>query len=128
MAGEQLLGMINSRGGNPSDYMDLCFGKVLSVEPLEVQYTPKMILTGSQLLLGRHVSKYKVLETYFDTTHAGDIKRTEEVVVDETLKIGDRVVMIRLDGGQQFYILEKTELGEEHEINYLPDKGGPNTV
>ncbi len=47
--------------------------------------------------------------TYRDRTRESDGERTEIVTIDESLKPGDGVVMIRGDGGQSFYILEKTE-------------------
>lgn len=97
---------------------DIVFGKVIAVGPLQVQLSNNMILPNSLLMLGRHVGKYKVKVTYPDRavtsinfdgkTYAVDDKvRTEVVTIDESLKVGDGVAMIRADGGQSFYIFEK---------------------
>jgi hypothetical protein len=108
MAGEWILNQMNSRGGKPNEYADLVYGKVVSTSPLKVQLSNNMILTDNFLTLGLHVTKHKVKVTYKDRTDTRDNDRTEEVEVDESLKAGDGVVMIRSDGGQSFFILEKT--------------------
>lgn len=108
MAGEWMLNQMNSRGGKPNEYADLVYGKVVSTSPLKVQLSNSMILTDNFLTLGLHVTKHKVKVTYKDRTDTSDNERTEEVEVDESLKAGDGVVMIRSDGGQSFFILEKT--------------------
>ncbi|WP_082395205.1 DUF2577 family protein [Lacticaseibacillus saniviri] len=68
-----------------------------------------MVLPEAMLTLGLHVQSHKVKMTYRDRTRESDGERTEIVTIDESLKPGDGVVMIRGDGGQSFYILEKTE-------------------
>lgn len=108
MAGEWMLNQMNSRGGKPNEYADLVYGKVVSTSPLKVQLSNSMILTDNFLTLGLHVTKHKVKVTYKDRTDTSDNERTEEVEVDESLKAGDGVVMIRSDGGQSFFVLEKT--------------------
>ena len=45
--------------------------------------------------------------TYQDRSESGDIKRTETVTIDQSLKVGDGVLMLRGDGGQRFLVLEK---------------------
>lgn len=107
MAGEWMLNQMSSRGGKPNEYADLVYGKVVSVSPLKIQLSNSMILTDNFLTLGLHVTKHKVKITYKDRTDTSDNDRTEEVEVDESLKAGDGVVMIRSDGGQSFFILEK---------------------
>ncbi|QEU46215.1 DUF2577 domain-containing protein [Schleiferilactobacillus harbinensis] len=108
MAGEWMLNQMSSRGGKPNEYADLVYGKVVSVSPLKIQLSNSMILTDNFLTLGLHVTKHKVKITYKDRTDTSDNDRTEEVEVDESLKAGDGVVMIRSDGGQSFFVLEKT--------------------
>ena len=49
-----------------------------------------------------------VTMSYPDRQENGkDKTRTETVTIDESLKSGDGVAMIRADGGQSFYIFEK---------------------
>ncbi|MDB1102815.1 DUF2577 domain-containing protein [Lentilactobacillus parabuchneri] len=107
MAGEWLLGQVKARGGHQSDYADVVFGTVQSVKPLKVQISNQLILTDDFITLGRHVTKHKEKVTYHDWKGEKDTERTETVEIDESLKAGDGVAMIRQDGGQQFYVFEK---------------------
>ncbi|WP_203640677.1 DUF2577 domain-containing protein [Levilactobacillus andaensis] len=116
MAGEILLEMINSRGGSDSDYSDIIFGIVVDDAPLKIQISNQMTLTDAFLNLGTAVTKHKV---WMKTTgrKRDDLKepiedgtpatKYTEYEVDGRLKKGDGVAMIRQDGGQQFYVLEK---------------------
>lgn len=101
MAGERLLKLMKDRGGNDSDYSDIVFGTVLSVSPLKIQISNQMVLTDEFLNLSREVTDYW-LKVEID----GKVKK---VKVLNALKDGDGVTMVRQDGGQQFYVLEKTE-------------------
>ena len=53
------------------------------------------------------MTKHTVKMTYQDRSESGDIKRTETVTIDQSLKVGDGVLMLRGDGGQRFLVLEK---------------------
>lgn len=100
MAGEVLWGMIHSRQGNDSEYSDIVFGTVVDDSPLKIQISNQMILTDTFLNLSEAVTDHKV-KVKVD----GDEKT---VTILGALKKGDGVTMIRQDGGQQFYVLEKT--------------------
>lgn len=117
MAGEKLLKAIHSRGGNDSDYADIVFGTVVSTSPLKIQISNQMTLTDAFLVLGRYVTKHKEKKvTYKDWKSDGEVTRKdEEVIVDDSLENGDGVAMIRMDGGQQYYVFEKT--AEEGDVD-----------
>lgn len=114
MAGEKLLGMINSKGGNESDYADIVYGKVISSDPLKIQTSNQMILSESFLVLGRQVTKRKErVKILSHSDQIGEVSGNrpdvaETVEIDGTLIKGDEVVMIRFDGGQQFFVLERS--------------------
>lgn len=107
MAGEQLLNMLKSKGGSTTDYSDVVYGKVISEVPLKIQLSNQIILDDNFLVLGKNVTKHTVKMTYKDRSDSGDTTRTENVTIDESLKSGDKVTMIRRDGGQQFYVFER---------------------
>ena len=100
MAGEKLLDMMQSRGGNDSDYSDIVFGTVVSESPLKIQISNQMVLTDAFLNLSESVTDHKVKMKI-----EGE---TKIVTILNALKKSDGVTMIRQDGGQQFYVLEKT--------------------
>lgn len=100
MAGERLLDMMNERGGSDSDYADIVFGTVVNETPLQIQISNQMTLTDAFLNLSESVTDHKV-KMEIDG-------KTQTVTILNALKKGDGVTMIRQDGGQQFYVLEKT--------------------
>jgi len=123
MAGEQLLNMMNSKGGKESDYADIMYGKVISADPLKIQTSNQMILSESFLVLGRQVTKHqeriKVLSHHDQIQDiSGNRPDVSEVIeIDGTLKKDDQVIMIRFNGGQQFFVLERTNdrVGDDSE-------------
>ena len=98
MAGKRLYELMTKRGGKTSDYSDVVYGTVISTKPLKVQLSNNMILTDDFIVLGKHIGKFK-------------IKGNIELEIDNSLESGDKVTMIREDGGQQFYLFER--IGED---------------
>lgn len=98
MAGKRLYELMTNRGGKTSDYSDVVYGTVISTKPLKVQLSNNMILTDDFIVLGKHIGKFK-------------IKGNIELEIDNSLESGDKVTMIREDGGQQFYLFER--IGED---------------
>lgn len=99
MAGDWFLEQLNKRGGHINDYADLTYGTVIKASPLQIQLSDKITLTAPFLILGRNVVDHKE-SIILDGT-------TKEITIKQALKADDKVAMLRLDGGQQFYILEK---------------------
>ena len=111
--GQQLIKMMSERGGTPSDYSDIVFGTVLKVKPLEVQLANDMVLTEDFLLLGKHIGKFKVQgKAVFEVSFPK--KEKMYIEVDNSLEKGDKLMLIRLDGGQQYYILERIDKNDEY--------------
>ena len=120
---------MTKRGGKPSDYSDVVYGTVISPKPLTVQLSNNMVLTDDFIVLGKHIGKFKlqgnaIMKGSADMTFHGhrdkaniskadlSFKKTSMYIeFDNSLEKGDKVTMIRLDGGQQFYLFER--LGED---------------
>ena len=129
MAGKRLYELMTKRGGKPSDYSDVVYGIVISPKPLKVQLSNNMVLTNDFIILGKHIGKFKlqgnaIMKGSADMTFHGhhdkaniskadlSFKKTSMYIeFDNSLEKGDKVTMIRLDGGQQFYLFER--LGED---------------
>ena len=112
MAGERLIKMLQSRGGQDSDYADVVYGVVTSTEPLKVQLSNNMVIDDNFIVLGKHIGKFKLPGKA--TINGSDIIKTEKITFkdmefDNSLKKNDKVTMIRMDGGQQFYLFEREE-------------------
>ena len=129
MAGKRLYELMTKRGGKPSDYSDVVYGTVISPKPLKVQLSNNMVLTNDFIILGKHIGKFKlqgkaiikgIADMNFDgkegkaTITKSELefkKKKMYIEFDNSLEKGDKVTMIRLDGGQQFYLFER--LGED---------------
>ena len=78
------------------DPMSFRFGKVVKASPLEIWIDQKLTIPESVLILTGMVSKI--------TCEAKEIGR---ITLDNSLKVGDQVILIRVDGGQKYIVLDK---------------------
>jgi hypothetical protein len=107
------------------------FGTVLSASPLKIQVEQKMTLGAEFLVLSTLVQDFTVNmtidhkteaetehthdihDTYSgggssDTTiHLHDYKGTKAFRVHLGLKVGEKVILLRVQGGQQFIVLDR---------------------
>lgn len=104
--------------GKPSDY---CFGKVISVSPLKISVEQKMILGTAQLILTRNVTDYTISVTVDWLTesrsggaddaafapHNHSILGTKEITIHNSLKNGEKVVLLKQKGGQKYLVLDR---------------------
>ena len=75
------------------------FGTVISASPLKISVEQKMTLTSKQLVLTSLVQDYSV-----DMTVSGN---TKSYKVHLGLKAGEKVMLIRVQGGQRFIVLDR---------------------
>lgn len=107
----------------------LVFGKVTSSSPLKINVEQKMTLTAAQLVLTRNVTNHTVNVTmnwtsenavhdhsYTDdgsnmttgsNTHNHQVKGTKSITIHNGLVVGDEVVLIRMQGGQKYLVIDK---------------------
>lgn len=117
MAGEQLIKMLTERGGSDSEYSDVVYGRVISTAPLKVQISNSMIIDDNFIVLGKHIGSFSMSGSLTTTEEKkgkdGEKPKSEQstkpatFTFDNSLKVGDKVTMIRADGGQQFYLFER---------------------
>lgn len=118
---------MKSRGGNDSDYADIVYGIVISISPLKVQIANNMIITEDFIEIGRHIGKIKLQGKakyrgsanmqYHDHSDTANISKAETefpkkdfyLEIDNELEKDDKVTLIRCDGGQRFYLFERTD-------------------
>lgn len=97
------------------------FGKVINITPLKIQVDQKMTLTKEFLILTRNVKDHQVdmtvnHETEYKSGGSGDSsfashnhaytgKKT--FTVHNGLVVGDEVIMIQMQGGQKFIVIDK---------------------
>ncbi len=94
------------------------FGTVKSGKPLEIAVDQKLTLGEGQLILPRAVTDYETeVETEWETElqwkdvpdkeHLHEIKGKKKIKVLNSLKTGERVALLRLEGGQSFLVLDR---------------------
>lgn len=115
---------------------DLRYGKVVSASPLKVQITQQFIIPESLLVVPQHLTNYKLECTFTEsnqsisgvTEKSEDLKDEEDplkkhthkfsvqlpsrggrqtITVHNGLKVGDKVALVRKQGGQSYFILDR---------------------
>lgn len=117
------------RAENP---MGVCHGTVTGISPLEITTDQKLILGEKQLILTNAVRDYTVEMTVDHVTevishghpvtdtytgggtarpvdHSHPYKGRKSFCVHLGLKMGEKVILVRCDGGQQFVVLDRWE-------------------
>lgn len=78
-----------------SNPVNVLFGEVMNVNPLEVRIDQRFILTKEFLILTERVKRKEI--------SIG----SNAYVINEGLKQGDKLLLLRVQGGQQYVILDK---------------------
>lgn len=91
---------------------DLCFGEVVSAEPIKILIDQKFMLGERQLILTRNVTEYELEMTveHFTENEAGhrhEYKGKKKFVVHNALTVGEKVVLIRQHGGQKYLVVDR---------------------
>lgn len=110
--------------------VNVLFGTILSASPLKISVEQKLTLGSKQLILSRNVTDYSVAMTLDHTTeshshdheiqdtftgggssstetHNHEYKGTKMFRVHNALKAGEKVILIRIQGGQKFLVLDR---------------------
>lgn len=95
------------------------FGTVTSISPLQVNVEQRLTLSGEMLVCTFNVSDYSVeLDVNWQTGSGGDPSHSHAVIGKKTatvkngLKIGEKVILLRMQGGQRFLILDRVRESE----------------
>ena len=114
-----------------SDPAGVFFGTVTSTAPLEITVEQKITLTEPQLTLSRNVTDFQIdmtvshwtedetahthtiIDTYMGggtslpTSHRHAYTGRKTITVHNGLIVGDRVILLRVQGGQNFIVLDR---------------------
>lgn len=101
-----------SQASYPADVMS---GTILSVKPLKVQVEQRFEVSGDMVIVPERLTDHEIKVTVekSNTKEAGEPQHQHEyggelvIKVHGALKKGDRVQMIRQQGGQKFLIIDK---------------------
>jgi len=92
--------------------MNIVYGSVIKEAPIEILTGQKMILDEKRIVLTDCVRKVeKTVEVMWNTenndSHSHGISGVKKMTEDNRLKIGDKVVMLKMQGGQKYIVLSK---------------------
>lgn len=95
---------------------DVMFGEVVSASPLSIAIDQKLILGENQLILSRLVTDYEAeieisteaeWQTEKTAEHTHSIKGKKKVKFLNSLKTGEKVILLRITGGQSYLVLDR---------------------
>ena len=97
---------------NSSQPVNILFGKVTSVSPIKIQVNPKLILGKGNLVIAGNLSKRSVNVSVNGNTgsadgHGHSVNIPITVTFDNSLKVGDSVILVRMQGGNKYLVLDK---------------------
>ena len=101
--------------------VDLRYGTVVSASPLKVQVTNQFTIPSSMLVVPQHLTKYTLSVSMDWTTgnssggsgdsafasHNHSVNGTKTITINNALKTGDKVALLRQAGGQSYFILDR---------------------
>ena len=106
---------------NEGEYpVQIVFGVVLSEAPLAILVDQRLTVTAQMLYLSSSVQeKTEQCEVQWSTgqsngtsgSHSHGITGTKEITFHNGLKKGEEVLMLRMQGGQRFYVLDRVVRG-----------------
>lgn len=101
---------------------NVVYGEVKSISPLQIEIDQKIMLTDLQLILSRNVTEWteNIKIDWTTITHSHGFIGDGSVVDGNTnlkgeyqikhmtgLKIGEKVILLMLAGGQQYLVLDR---------------------
>ncbi len=82
-----------------SQMCDLRYGEVVKTSPLNVKITSQFTIPNSLLIVPEHLTDHQVKVTI------DGVAKT--MTVKNALNVGDKVALLRKQGGQSYFILDR---------------------
>ncbi|MEK5480301.1 DUF2577 domain-containing protein [Paenibacillus sp. FSL R5-0407] len=100
------LGANAVNAGNPVVVM---FGTVTKEKPLEILIDQRFALDEDFLIVPEQLTRYEIDLKHKHGTNGEDTKDAlnEKIVIREGLKVGDPVLLLRVQGGQKYVVWDK---------------------
>lgn len=97
--------------------VQIAYGNVINNSPLEVFVDQRLTLTADFLIVPESLTHFEInlkhLHAYQDASDSGETTRNtseallEPIVIRRGLQIGDVVLLLRVQGGQDYIILDR---------------------
>lgn len=91
---------------------DFTAGTVLSVNPLKIEITKKLILGSNQLAVSERLTDHfeymtSVGNDFEDIKDKSKYEARKKYIVYSGLKAGDKVILARKAGGQKYFVIDR---------------------
>ena len=88
--------------------VNICFGEVTCAQPLEIMVDQRLPLGAAQLIVPQHMTDYTIpVSVDWNTDSEDSISGSKELTIHNALKTGESVVLLRMQGGQKYLIIDK---------------------
>lgn len=83
--------------------VNIIFGEIAKDDPIEIKIEQRYVLPKDFFIIPEYLTRYEV-----DLTHShGSGSALGKLVIRDGLKKGDKVLLLRVQGGQQYVVLDK---------------------
>lgn len=89
-------------------------GSVVSISPLEISLDQRLTLPEAFLIVPESLTRYEIdLSHVHKLSGSPDTEKalTDKTVIREGLAVGDAVILLRVQGGQKYVVLDKAVSG-----------------
>ena len=100
---------MNDKQAQRNMNVEIMYGTVINLTPLEIKVDNRFILDEDFLVLTTNV-KYKELDLSHTHSYSGGTTGAglnSPIVINEGLTLNDNVMLLRADKGQKFIVLDK---------------------
>ncbi|MEW9093936.1 MAG: DUF2577 domain-containing protein [Clostridiaceae bacterium] len=88
--------------------VNIIFGEIVKDNPIEIKIDQKLILPKEFFIIPESLTRYEIdLIHSHNYSNGSTSKELNKIVIREGLKQGDKVLLARVQGGQQYIILDK---------------------
>lgn len=93
--------------------VNILFGEVTNSDPLEVNVDQRFTIDADFLIVPESLTRYEVDlkhdHAYTDDGASGTTGEalTEKIVIRRGLEVGDKVILLRMQGGQRYLIVDR---------------------
>lgn len=103
---------VSSGVRDAQENVEIVYGKVINEVPVKIQIGQKLILDEKRLIFTDNARKIeKSVEVSWSTEssegHSHSIKGKKKMTEDNSLKNGEMVVMLKMQGGQKYVVLSR---------------------
>ena len=90
---------------------NICFGTVIAIDPLVIEAEEKKVLPSEFLVVAKSLTDYK--QTISFDNEDIDIPKKSIITVHAHLEVGEKVILVKAEGGQKYFVIERVGMSEE---------------